>query len=231
LIDKTPDAYKAALETAHSKALAALKKKPTVENIRAVEAAEKALADYRARTAGPAERRFANLTEAHLYLEKEGWKVSQRKVYDDAGNITREKDGTYAPKALEDYARLCLQRLDGSDPEGKGAADTKARLQNEILEEQKRKMQRENEVESGRFVRRSAADAEFASFASYTKNAVGPEFIHRAVERLIEVSEGNPKRAPEVIEFWLKEVEEFFDRHARRDEYTVPAATDEQGDA
>lgn len=217
MTDKTPDAHKAALEAAHKKALAALKKKPTAENIRNAEAAKKALADHKARTAGPGERRFKTLLDALAYLKDEGWKVEKSKLYADAPRkIDIEADGTYTPGALDKYARLCLQRIDGSGDGDKGAADRKARLENEILEEKKKKLQRENEKESDRFERRSEADKEFASFAAYTKNAVGPEFIHRAVERLIDAAEGNPKRAPEVIELWLKEVEELFDRHAGR---------------
>lgn len=224
---KTPveDEHELALENAHKKALAALNKRATAENIRAVEAAKRALADHQARTAGPAERRFANLTEALEYLKSEGWKVEKSKLYADQGKITKEKDGTYTVKALDDYARLCLQRKDGSNntislAEKKAEADLDGKLKDNWLR------QREIEEKEGKWELTSKIDAEFAEFAAYTKNAVGPEFIHRAVERLIEIADGDPKRAPEVIEYWLKEVDELFDRHAVREEYTVPAATE-----
>lgn len=223
------NAHEQALEAAHRKALDALKKKATVENIRAAESAEKALADYRARKAAeadPEERRFKTLLGEDgvlAYLKESGWKIEKSKLHSDQHKIEKEKDGTYAKKKVDEYARLSLQRLDGTDSDTDGLAQKAARLEIEILEEKKIKARHENEVEAGRWVPKDDVESMLAGRAAVLKAGVGPEFIHARAEKLIELVNGDQARAPELIEYWLREAEALFDRYSRPLEFTAPA--------
>lgn len=220
------DPHEKALAAAHEKALKNLGKKATLEHIKAAEKAEKALRDYRARKAAeadPGERRFANPTEVHEYLESEGWKVSQRKVYDDKNKIEKEPDGTYTKKAVDEYARLLLTRTDGSDEAIGDLAARKATLEVELLEEKKAEAVRENKLKEGFYVLKSDLESMLAGRAAVLKASVGTEFIHARAEKVIEIVAGDHGRAPELIDYWLREVEDFFDRYSRPMEFATPA--------
>lgn len=224
MTDETPDIHADALEAAHSKALAALKKKATAENIRNADAAEKALAEYRARTAGPGERRFANLTpEALAYLKGEGWKVEKSKLYADQGKITKEKDGTYTVKALDEYARLCLQRLDGSDAEGRGAADTKARLENEILEEKKKKFQRDNEIEEDKWILKSEVEQKHTAKLALLLIAVGNFTQGGKLDEAAEIIiSGGREKMPEFRAVLKREFRAILGEYSKKPDFAVP---------
>ncbi|MBI5826389.1 MAG: hypothetical protein HZB22_01455 [Deltaproteobacteria bacterium] len=92
---------------------------PTVANLKNWEAARRAYEDFQARKAAeanPGERRFKTLAPDVLeYLKATGWKIEKSKLYADRNKIDKETDGTYTIKAVDDYARLRLTRLDGSD--------------------------------------------------------------------------------------------------------------------
>lgn len=212
------------------KARKAKDENPTTKNINAFVAAEKALADYRARAAAeadPKSRTFSTLLEVLDYLQGEGWKISKSTLYDNQHKINKAKDGTYTKKAVDEYARLCLVKLDGSTDEGKGAAEKKEEIEAKIAEERLKKLQRDNEIEQGRWVRRSEVESMLAARAAALMNGVGPEFIHREAAGIIELVEGDIEKAPDLIEHWLKVVEELFDRYSRPVEFTVPGAEDE----
>lgn len=229
--EPVPDEHGIALIAAHKKALAALKKKATGENIRNADAAEKALADYRARTAGPGERRFKTLLEALAYLKSEGWKVEKSKLYADQGKITKEKNGTYTAQTLDEYARRCLQRLDGSDAAGKGAAEQRARLDNEILEERKRKLQRENEIEEGRWILKSEVEQKHTAKLALLLIAIDNFIRGGKLEEAVELVGGDKKKVPEFRGFFKKELRGMLGEYAKVPEFTVPKQSmEEAGD-
>jgi len=222
-----PNAHEKALASAHRRALAAVKKRASVENIKAVEAAERALSDYRARraaAAGAPERRFKTLKEVLSYLKDEGWKVEKSKLYADKNKIDRQKDGSYLAADVDRYAKLCLSRLDGSDETPVDAAE-KLKWEIEFNKQRAKKLELENEVEKGRWLLRSEVSQMFAARAALLKDAVGPAFIHPRVADVIELVGGDQAKAPELIAWWLREVEKHMDQYSRPLEFAVPAQT------
>lgn len=222
------DTHEQLLQDALSQAEAALKTKATTENIKAAEVAKKAIEDYRARqaaSADPETRRFKTLNGKDgvlEYLQSEGWKVEKSKLDKDKHKIKKEADGTYTKKSVDEYARLSLERRDGSSTNLIDIATRKASIELENEEIKLWHNRREKEEKEGLWQLKSEVESEFAAFATFVKNSVGPEFIHRAAESIIRVVEGNTARTPELIELWRREVDEFFDNLSKRKEYTVP---------
>src|SRR3972149_4040374 len=153
------DGYEQDLVAALDKARAALKRKATSDNVKAAETARKALDAYRAEKAAAADpeaRRFKTLAPEVLeYLKAEGWKVEKTKLYDDRNKINREPDGAWTKKAVDEYACRALERLDGSDKLFVEEARRKTSLEIDILEEKKKEIVRENEIEDGKWILRS----------------------------------------------------------------------------
>ena len=220
------DAHEQALEAAYEKALSALKKKSTAENVKHAEASRKALEDYRAELAAktdPEARRFKTLVpEALEYLQSEGWKVKKTKLSADRNKIVCESDGTFTKKAIDEYAGRALKKTDGSDKAAVDDARRKAKLELDILDEDFKKKKRANEIESGLWTRTSDIESMLAARAALLKNGIGPEFIHTYAPQLITLVNGDQAKAPDLIEFWLKEVEEFMNRYSAPVEFVVP---------
>lgn len=216
----------AVLAEAHRKALAALSRKPTAENIKNESAAARALADYRASKdaeANPSERRFANLREVHAHLAGEGWKVSQSALYEhrDRGKVPNEKDGTYSRAAVDEYARLHLERVDGSSPSEPGMAE-KIQIETRIAQERLNKLKRENEIEAGLWVLRSEVEQKHTTKLALLLTAVD-NYIHGGkLEEGIDLVNGDKARAAEFKEHIKKGFRAALAEYAKRPEFAVP---------
>lgn len=198
---------------------------PTHLNLKNWDAAKRAYEEFqslKAAEAKPGERRFANLTEILGYLTGEGWKISKTKLYDDANKIDKEKDGTILVSSADRYAKLVsLPRIDGS------AQDTaewvkKEQLNNEILEERKKKLQRENEIEEGKWVLKSEVEQKHTTKLALLLTAVD-NYIHGGkLEEGIELVNGDKARAAEFKEHIKKGFRAALAEYAKRPEFTVP---------
>lgn len=218
------DTHEQLLENAYKKARAAIEKDPTGKNIDAVEKAHKALDAYRAELAAkakPEDRRFANLLEVLGYLNGEGWKISKSKLYEDRNKLAKEKDGACLKKTVDEYARLCLEKLDGSDQEIVDI-NKKSRLENEILEEKKKKLQRENEIQAGMYVLRSEAEQKHTAKLALFLTAVDNFLQGGKINMAVEIVEGNKERVTELRNHLKKEFRAMLGEYARRPEFTVP---------
>ena len=218
LSDKEPDLRARAV----AQTMAAYNNKPTIQNLRAWDAAKAAFAKCGNKQLDPAERRFANLLEVLDYLKVEGWKVEKSKIYADKRIIAQEPDGSYTRKAIDDYAKRCLVRIDGSNTAQVDFSQRKAQLEVELLEEKKKEAVRENDIAAGRWVLKSEVESMLAARAALLKDGVGAGFIHSQAMRIIEVCGGLQEKAPELIAYWLEEVNALFDRYAAPTEFMAP---------
>lgn len=185
--------------------------KPTAENLRNWTAAKQAIEAFTRKSDSP-ERRFDNLMDVCEYLTSEGWKISKTKLYEDQGKIHKQKDGTMLKQDVDRYAAV-LSRLDGSDFEGH--ASEKLRWETEIAKQKAKLLTRSNAVEAGKYILKSDVEQQLAGRASYLKSSLGMDFIHSRAAQLIRVCDGNQERAPELIEFWLEQIEQTFDHYAQ----------------
>lgn len=224
------DPHEVTLEKVYGKAKAALEKKPTGANVDAVAKTRKALDDYKtalAAKADPEARRFANPTEIHEYLEAEGWKVSQRKVYEDQGKIPKEKNGTYSKKEVDTYARLSLTRLDGSDLFEPGMAD-KINIEINIAKEKLKKITLENQIEAGKWVLKSEVEQKHTAKLALFLNAIDNFIYSGKIEEAVEMVKGDKDKAPDMKAFIKKEFRGLLGEYARRPEFTVSVKSMEE---
>ncbi len=217
------DAHEQLLENAYKKARAAIEKGPTGKNVDAVEKAHRALEAYRAglaAQANPEDRRFTNLLDVLSYLNTEGWKVSKSKLYEDRNKLAKEKDGTWLKRSADEYARLCLEKLDGSDQEIVDI-NKKSRLENEILEEKKKKLQRENEIQTGMYILRSEAEQKHTAKLALFLTAVDNFLQGGKLNLAVEIVEGNKELVTELRNHFKKEFRAILGEYAKRPEFTI----------
>ncbi|MBE7413855.1 MAG: hypothetical protein HS130_00950 [Deltaproteobacteria bacterium] len=216
----------AVLARAVAQTMKAYNESPTMKNLKEWDAARKRFDEFQKRKAADADpeaRRFANLLEVLGYLTDEGWKVAKSKLYADQNKISKERDGAYAKKAVDEYARLALVKLDGSGQEDEGLATRKAKIELDILEEKKKRERRENEIDEGKWVLRSDVESMLAGRAALLKSGLGEEFIHARAARIIDLVGGDQAKAPDLIALWKEEMEEHFNRYSEPLEFAAPA--------
>lgn len=226
---KKTDPHLSILEAAYKKAAAAAKKHAGHKEIKDLDAAKAAIDAHkkrRAEEAGDSTAPLKTLTgDVLAYLKAQGWKIEKSKLSADKRFIRCGKDGTYTREAADEYARVAgLQRLDGADPGLQSLAEQKLRAETRLAEERAEKIKLENEIEQKKWTRTSKIEGMLASRGALLKNGVGPEFIHARASAIIERVEGNQDRAPELVAFWLAEIDELFDRYAAPVEFAGAAA-------
>lgn len=218
------------LAAAVSSCLEDVRKKATKANLQALESAKKALEDFRARkSASPEAARLKNIREVHAYLVAEGWKISERKAYDDKQMIRRQTDGSYLIGDADDYAARYLKKLDGSDESENGLATEKLRKEIEILDEKQKHLRRRNEVDAGKWLLRSRVEQMLAERASFL-SADMETFIHNFAPKLVEMVGGNPEKLPEMVAFSLGEKEKWLDRYSQPIPFMAPMTGDGDDD-
>jgi hypothetical protein len=226
------------------KAMATVKKSATVQNLKNLDATKKALADFQANKAArtnPEDRSFKNIPAVHVYLtEERGYKVSERKVYDDKRLIIKQSDGCYLLRDVEEYASRFLPKRDGSD-DNEGEL-TKRKLQKEI-ELQDEKIDRErrrNKVETGKLILRSKVDQQLAARAAFLISDLEsfahgklPEIAERAIdstnatdEVIAYLAELRAKIGPELSAVFLSEMRKWLDRYAQPLQFQAPIASE-----
>lgn len=203
------------LARAVAQTMQAYNQKPTIANLRDWEAAKQAFENFRAKKqaeANPEEAPLKNILEVLDYLQQQGWKVSKSKLYDDQGKIDKQKDGSILKKDADKYARLCLNKLDGSDyeidPTNKNKEETR------LTKERADKISFENEIMRGSYVLREEAEQQMAARAAYLKNSI-EGFFHSLSPRIAELINGDAAKIPDLTEFCLREVEDFFHHYSK----------------
>ncbi len=206
------------LLSALGKAINAYKENPTAQNLKEYSAAKQAVENYKARqqaAENPEEQRFKNLLEVIVYLREEGWKCSKSKIYEDQNKIDRQSDGTITKKDADKYASIFLRRLDGSINADDLDPAEKLRWEIEIAKEKAEKLHRENEIERGIYLLRSDVEHMLAARAAYLKDNLGAAFIHSRASQIILLVNGDQTRIPDLVEFWLRNIDEIFNHYAR----------------
>ena len=232
-----------ALIGAVRKNLAAVRKKASVENLKNLEAAEKKLKDFQANRAAqerPGDRRFKNLREVYAYLaEEKGYKVSERKIYDDKRLITKQSDGSYLARDAEEYANQFLQKKDGSSDDN-GLQQAKQEKENQLLDEKISRERRRNLIETGKLIQRSKVDQQLAARAAFLKSDL-EAFAHGKLpdiaEQLLDTTAAPAEAADyiadlkkrigaEIIAAFLHERDAWLDRYAQPLQFQSPITAD-----
>lgn len=213
------DQQEATLRATADEALDRASRKPTQENRKAHRAAEAALLQFMKDRHEPAtETTFRGLPDVISYLETEGWKIGKTKLYDafNAGIIKAEKNGSFRLSAVMDYARVNLRKNDGTTG-GDAVSLQEQKQREEMLRTRIDRQHRELKYKesSGELIRKSDVEGELAKRGIYLKTDYKNIFRSGAVE-IIQLVGGDPQRAPALIAYGCKMVDEAMHR------YTLP---------
>lgn len=164
---------------------------------------------------GDMESKLKNIPAVVDYLDRHGWKISKSAAYKHRkeGKLQPSADGSFTVKSVDTYARRWLEKKDGS-----GSLDelqeATARAQLEKLQAQARHWDTKTKIELGEYVHRSRWDRELAARARVFR-ADMENFIRAQAAEIIRIVEGDPDKAPELIDFYLEHLEAWLNRYSK----------------
>lgn len=214
------------IQRAVAQCMKAYNDKPTADNLKNWTAAKQGLEAFtknKYAQANPQALQFKNIPQVLDYLKAAGWKICLTKLYEDKNLINKQKDGSMLRADVDRYAETLLSKLDGSDI-GDLDVSEKLKWETEIAKQKAMQLTRRNEVEAGIYILKSEVEQQLAGRAAYLKSNLGMDFIHSRAAQLIRVCDGNQQRAPELIDYWLEQIEQVFDYYAQPIQFSVAYA-------
>lgn len=196
----------------------------TVANLKDYQAAKTALEEFRKKkhaAENPEEARFS-VPEAVEYLKGQGYKIERSKLYEEksiVGFTTVANAVAFLKKDLDKYAKKFLSLLAESESNN---ADAKMKWDAKIAEQKFKDMEFEAKIKEGQYILRSEVEQMLAARAAFLKDNLGAGFIHSRAPKIAEILKGDSARTPELIEFWLKQIEEVFDFYSKPMRFEVP---------
>lgn len=221
MTDTDLDQEEARLRAEAAAAYEAAIKRPTIANRKAHKTAEDALAEFlKARhEPEPTEPVFSGLTKVLEHLQGDNWKIAKTKLYDDSngGKLRAEPDGTYTLSSVNEYARLHLQKEDGT-PGGIAAGPSlqEEKIREEVGRIRADRLQREMKLReaTGELIKKSDVEMEHAKRIVYLRSDLKNIFRAGAVE-IIRTVGGDPQKAPSLIAYGVGLIDAALDRYAR----------------
>ena len=210
------------LLAARDAALDAVQDKPTGTNRKAYRKACRELEEFLRATQEPdsGEQTFASILDVVHHLDNEGWKISKSTAYDHwkkEGKIQALTAGGFALSKVQEYARLHLQRKDGST----GEKETGENLQQQKITAEVRRILSDAEMRElklrearGEVIPISRMEVEFSERASNLKTYFN-SVARSSAGRIIKIVKGDPQKAQELITFLLGLNKKAFDNYSR----------------
>lgn len=223
-IDAILEQQEQALKLAVAKAMKAMNEAPTTANVRAYQAASKALAGFqREQGQESAAERLPNLEQAAAWLIQQGFLVSARTVRNHADRVAgfprKQKDGSYLQAEVLDYARRAWenpsQPLVGDDKPADHA--------DAIKRETARKLQMDNDIKAGHYLLRSSEEQRDAAVLAGFRRHLESSAPERLQALLAEIGAHLPDgvkgiitaRQPEYLQRDLDFLADMFDGFVR----------------
>ena len=89
-------------------------------------------------------------------------------------------------------------------------------------------MELEAKIKQGMYILRSEIEQMLAARAAFLKDNLGQGFIHSRASKIAEIMQGNAERIPDLIEFWLRHIDEVFDYYSKPMKFEVPMSAVEE---
>ena len=161
--------------------------------------------------------KLKNIPAVIAYLDAAGWKVRKSAAYQHKkeGKLRPGDDGQFSVKAVDKYAERWLQRKDGSAPSIEALSVERAQAELEKTKAQARHWDTKTKIELGQYVPRDEWNRELAARANIFKSDI-ENLIRSESQALILLVEGNQDKAPELIDYYLKQVEVWIDRYTQK---------------
>lgn len=180
----------------------------------------------------PPPEAFDNLREVMSYLKKKGYKIEQSTIYKhkDVGKIRPNKEGKYLRADVEKYAQVHLPLSDGSPSPAKvldkaqkerAAAETRERIARAINWETRTAALQQ------KLVPRELFENELAARAAIFR-ADGENFFRGQAPAIVNIVGGDVLKVPELIDFCLNALEQWFSRYLHQEEFKVDVSAYEK---
>lgn len=152
---------------------------------------------------------FKNVGQVATYLNQEGWKVTQRTVYNHAkkGLLNKSTDGTFSLKAVKKYAAGYLTTIDTAETieDGKNRKE-KERLEKELLQEKVKRERIKRMYEEGKYVERDMFYLELAARGAVFDSMFKGMIQARAGE-FVALVDGDETKTNQLVQELMSEVD------------------------
>lgn len=158
---------------------------------------------------------FGNLQELRRWLIDQGYDIGKNTLYNHngPGQLQPDAEGRYhADKALK-YAQANLKRKDGQKLDDDATARRKAKADLIIKEAVAEKTRFQTELLKGRYITKDDHVQILTERARALRVDLST-FFRQFMEDLIELCEGNPDTAPEVLAFCESSLDKWLNRYA-----------------
>lgn len=203
-------------------ALEAVQVKPTGANRKAYRKACRDLEEFLRAKQEPdsGEQVFASIIDVVNHLDQQGWKISKSTAYGHwkkESKIKARTKGGFTLSAVLEYARLHLQRKDGST----GEKESDDSLQQQKITAEVRRILSDAELREhklrealGEVMPKSQVEIELSERASNLKTYFN-SVARSSAGRIIKLVKGDPQKAQELITFLLGLNKKAFDNYSR----------------
>lgn len=210
----------------------------TATKLKDMQAADAALEEFASgleEKYAPDTMTFPNRLAVAEYLKANGWKVSKSTLYNRTGKakLVPREDGLYYLKDVKKYARFFLKRQDTGQRVQEQLDEQqrkKMRLEIEKLEEDVARSRMKRQVEEGKYIPRDQIELELAGRAAVLDAGLTHLFQSQA-GALIEVAGGDPRKTAEVIHRLIEEKNRFLNQYAAAIDFTVEIVGEETEEA
>jgi hypothetical protein len=173
--------------------------------------------------------KLKNIPAVVDYLDGQGWKISKSAAYKHKkeGKLRPGSDGRFSFRAVDKYARQWLEKKDGSESESaEDLQAQKAQAELEKIKAQARHWDTKTKIELGQYVPREDWDRELAARARVFKSDI-ENFIRTEATEVIRIANGDPDKAPDLIEYYLRQAETWMNRYTQEKTWKVTGAGNE----
>lgn len=172
---------------------------------------------------------FKNIRAVADYLITQGWKVSEKSVYNHAkaGMLGKKKNGVYTARQVQQYARDYLTTEDFHQTRHDDDLSRKKLLAEiQYKAEQGKLVRLKREVEEGKYVLRTEVERQLAGRAALFETGFKGK-IRTGAGDLIKLVQGDPVKTPDLIYALYAYIDEELNRYARRVEFEITIHTEE----
>lgn len=206
---------------------------PTTAAKRNWDSARAALDDFVEKIAAPTDQapEFTDTKNAAAvlrYLHGNGWKVEKTQFYQHVkqGKLTRNDQGLFTRRTVLRYAKDWVPRTDTGKTIGAEQEDlNRTKLQEEIkrIRVQQERDNFKFDIERGKYLPRADVEQELAGRA-VALDAGYNHMVYSRVQEFIATVNGDPGKAPQLIESLLTARDDWFNQYASDMEFEVELA-------
>ena len=168
---------------------------------------------------------FENAREVHAWLSGQGWKCSERTVYNHIRDLKLkpDQDGLFGLAAVRKYAKAFLRRVDGAAKDSDLVEQERLRLLSGKAKEAQLKAELTEiklKVERGELVPKDKVDEILISGVSVLKASMG-QFFYSSAQEIVHLVGGDPGKAEDLVDFLKERSGHWFNGFSKKQEFEV----------